>query len=106
MIYANPNAPNANVQFKKRYDNNINDEWTPPVAGVWNRNVHDSYRFGRSSEAGCVWTNCYQAYPAHAALDGHKQSGIGRENYKVMLSHDQQTKNLLMSYSPDALGFF
>lgn len=75
-------------------------------AGVWTRDMNTAYRMGRSIEAGRVWTNCYHAYPAHAAFGGYKSSGIGRENHKMMLSHYQQTKNLLVSYSPDALGFF
>jgi aldehyde dehydrogenase len=75
-------------------------------AGVWTRNINNAYRFGRNIEAGRVWTNCYHAYPAHAAFGGYKNSGIGRENHKMMLSHYQQTKNMLVSYSPDALGFF
>lgn len=75
-------------------------------AGVWTRDINQAYRFGRSIEAGRVWTNCYHAYPAHAAFGGYKVSGIGRENHKMMLSHYQQTKNLLVSYSDQALGFF
>ena len=75
-------------------------------AGVWTRDMNRAYRFGRGIEAGRVWTNCYHAYPAHAAFGGYKQSGIGRENHKVMLDHYQQTKNLLVSYSPKKLGFF
>ncbi|MEC0269933.1 aldehyde dehydrogenase [Paenibacillus anseongense] len=75
-------------------------------AGVWTRDMNTAYRMGRSIEAGRVWTNCYHAYPAHAAFGGYKTSGIGRENHKMMLSHYQQTKNLLVSYSPEALGFF
>ncbi|KRF10700.1 aldehyde dehydrogenase [Paenibacillus sp. Soil787] len=75
-------------------------------SGVWTRDMNTAYRMGRSIQAGRVWTNCYHAYPAHAAFGGYKSSGIGRENHKMMLSHYQQTKNLLVSYSPDALGFF
>ena len=75
-------------------------------AGVWSRDVNRCYRFGRAIKAGRVWTNCYHAYPAHAAFGGYKQSGIGRENHKMMLDHYQQTKNLLVSYSPKKLGFF
>lgn len=75
-------------------------------AGVWTRDMNTAYRLGRGIEAGRVWTNCYHAYPAHAAFGGYKGSGIGRETHKMMLSHYQQTKNLLVSYSPDALGFF
>lgn len=75
-------------------------------AGVWTRNGNRAYRFGRAIHAGRVWTNCYHAYPAHAAFGGYKQSGIGRENHKMMLDHYQQTKNLLVSYSNKALGFF
>ncbi|SCE71906.1 aldehyde dehydrogenase [Micromonospora mirobrigensis] len=75
-------------------------------AGVWSRDVNTAYRAGRSIQAGRVWTNCYHAYPAHAAFGGYKQSGIGRENHKMMLEHYQQTKNLLVSYSPKKLGFF
>ena len=75
-------------------------------AGVWTRDGSRAYRMGRGIQAGRVWTNCYHAYPAHAAFGGYKQSGIGRENHKMMLDHYQQTKNLLVSYSPKALGFF
>jgi aldehyde dehydrogenase len=75
-------------------------------AGVWTRNGNRAYRFGRAIQAGRVWTNCYHAYPAHAAFGGYKQSGIGRETHKMMLDHYQQTKNLLVSYSSKALGFF
>ncbi len=75
-------------------------------AGVWSRDINTCYRMGRGIQAGRVWTNCYHLYPAHAAFGGYKQSGIGRENHKMMLEHYQQTKNLLVSYSPKALGFF
>jgi aldehyde dehydrogenase len=75
-------------------------------AGVWSRDGTTAYRAGRTIQAGRVWTNCYHAYPAHAAFGGYKQSGIGRETHKMMLDHYQQTKNLLVSYSPKALGFF
>ena len=75
-------------------------------AGVWTRDINQAYRAGRSIKAGRVWTNCYHQYPAHAAFGGYKQSGIGRENHKMMLDHYQQTKNLLVSYSPKAMGFF
>ncbi len=75
-------------------------------AGVWTRNINRAYSFGRGIQAGRVWTNCYHLYPAHAAFGGYKKSGIGRENHKMMLDHYQQTKNVLVSYSPKALGFF
>ncbi|SEN74710.1 aldehyde dehydrogenase [Actinacidiphila rubida] len=75
-------------------------------AGVWTRDGGTAYRMGREIKAGRVWTNCYHAYPAHAAFGGYKSSGIGRENHKMMLEHYQQTKNLLVSYSPKKLGFF
>ncbi len=75
-------------------------------AGVWTRNGNTAYRMGRAIHAGRVWTNCYHAYPAHAAFGGYKQSGIGRETHLMMLDHYQQTKNLLVSYSTKALGFF
>ena len=75
-------------------------------AGVWTRSVHKAYRFGRGIQAGRVWTNCYHIYPAHSAFGGYKQSGIGRENHLMMLDHYQQTKNMLVSYSPKAMGFF
>jgi len=75
-------------------------------AGVWSRNGNTAYRMGRAIQAGRVWTNCYHAYPAHAAFGGYKASGIGRETHKMMLDHYQQTKNLMVSYSTKALGFF
>ncbi|MFF9629204.1 acetaldehyde dehydrogenase ExaC [Streptomyces fradiae] len=75
-------------------------------AGVWTRDMATAYRAGRALQAGRVWTNSYHTYPAHAAFGGYKQSGIGRETHKMMLEHYQQTKNLLVSYSPKKLGFF
>lgn len=75
-------------------------------AGVWTRSINKAFHIGRGIQAGRVWTNCYHAYPAHAAFGGYKQSGIGRETHKMMLNHYQQTKNLLVSYDENALGFF
>jgi aldehyde dehydrogenase len=75
-------------------------------AGLWSRDANRCYRLGRGIQAGRVWVNCYHAYPAHAAFGGYKQSGIGRETHSMMLDHYQQTKNLLISYSPKKLGFF
>lgn len=75
-------------------------------AGVWTLDMNRAFRVGKGLQAGRVWTNCYHAYPAHAAFGGYKQSGIGRETHKMMLHHYQQTKNLLVSYSTKALGFF
>ncbi len=75
-------------------------------AGVWSRDGNRAFRMGREIQAGRVWTNCYHMYPAHSAFGGYKQSGIGRETHKMMLDHYQQTKNLLVSYNPSALGFF
>jgi aldehyde dehydrogenase len=75
-------------------------------AGVWTRDGTRAYRFGRAIQAGRVWVNCFHLYPAHAAFGGYKQSGIGRETHKMMLDHYQQTKNILVSYSPKALGVF
>jgi len=75
-------------------------------SGVWTRNGNTAFRMGRGIQAGRVWTNCYHAYPAHAAFGGYKASGIGRETHKMMLDHYQQTKNLLVSYTETKLGFF
>ncbi|GIT79559.1 aldehyde dehydrogenase [Leifsonia sp. LS1] len=75
-------------------------------AGVWSRNGSQLYRAGRAIEAGRVWSNTYHQYPAHAAFGGYKQSGIGRENHRMMLDHYQQTKNLLVSYADGPMGFF
>lgn len=75
-------------------------------AGVWTRDMNRAYRFGREIQAGRVWINCYHSYPAHAAFGGYKMSGIGRENHKMMLGHYQRTKNMLVSYSEQKLGFF
>jgi aldehyde dehydrogenase len=75
-------------------------------AGVWTRDGNRAYRMGRAIKAGRVWTNCYHLYPAGAAFGGYKISGVGRENHQMMLEHYSQTKNLLVSYSAKALGFF
>jgi len=75
-------------------------------AGLWTRDINRAYRMGRAIKAGRVWTNCYHLYPAHAAFGGYKKSGVGRETHKMMLDHYQQTKNLLVSYDTNPLGFF
>ena len=98
----------ATTQFKD-YDEALsiaNDTLYGLGAGVWARSGTTAYRAGRQIQAGRVWVNNYHAYPAHAAFGGYKSSGIGRENHKMMLDHYQQTKNLLVSYSDNALGFF
>ena len=75
-------------------------------AGVWTRDINRAWRMGRGIKAGRVWTNCYHLYPAHAAFGGYKKSGVGRETHKMILDHYQQTKNLLVSYDINPLGFF
>lgn len=75
-------------------------------AGVWSRNVNNTYRVGRKIKAGRIWTNCCHAYPGHAAFGGYKRSGFGRETHKMVLDHSLQTKDLLVSYSPKALELF
>ena len=102
-------GPVVSVTSFTDYDDAIriaNDTLYGLGAGVWSRNGNVAYRAGRDIKAGRVWTNCYHMYPAHAAFGGYKQSGIGRENHKMMLDHYQQTKNLLVSYSNKAQGFF
>ena len=102
-------GPVVSVTSFSDYDDAIriaNDTLYGLGAGVWSRNGNVAYRAGRDIKAGRVWTNCYHMYPAHAAFGGYKQSGIGRENHKMMLGHYQQTKNLLVSYSNKAQGFF
>ena len=102
-------GPVVSVTSFTDYDDAIriaNDTLYGLGAGVWSRDGNTAYRAGRDIKAGRVWTNCYHAYPAHAAFGGYKQSGIGRENHKMMLDHYQQTKNLLVSYSNKAQGFF
>lgn len=98
----------AVTRFKDFDDalNLANDTLYGLGAAVWSRDINTCYRMGRAIKAGRVWTNSYHLYPAHAAFGGYKQSGIGRENHKMMLDHYQQTKNLLVSYSPKAMGFF
>ena len=75
-------------------------------AGVWTRDAHQLYRVPRAIKAGRVWVNCYHLYPAHATFGGYKKSGFGRENHKMMLNHYRQTKNMLVSYDKNAMGFF
>ena len=75
-------------------------------AGVWTRDAHELFQVPRAIQAGRVWVNCYHAYPAHAPFGGYKKSGFGRENHKMMLGHYRQTKNMLVSYSKQKLGFF
>jgi aldehyde dehydrogenase len=102
-------GPVVSVARFTDYDDAIsiaNDTLYGLGAGVWSRNGNVAYRAGRDIQAGRVWVNNYHAYPAHAAFGGYKSSGIGRENHLMMLDHYQQTKNLLVSYSENKLGFF
>jgi aldehyde dehydrogenase len=102
-------GPVVSVTSFKDFDDAMsiaNDTLYGLGAGVWSRDGSVAYRAGREIQAGRVWTNCYHLYPAHAAFGGYKNSGIGRENHRMMLDHYQQTKNLLVSYSPKAMGFF
>jgi aldehyde dehydrogenase len=102
-------GPVVSVTSFTDYDDAIsiaNDTLYGLAAGVWSRDGNTAYRAGRDIAAGRVWVNCYHAYPAHAAFGGYKQSGIGRENHKMVLDHYQQTKNLLVSYSSAAQGLF
>src|SRR5215210_4278787 len=102
-------GPVVSVARFSDYDDAIkiaNDTLYGLGAGVWSRDTNTAYRAGRDIQAGRVWTNSYHTYPAHAAFGGYKSSGIGRENHLMMLDHYQQTKNMLVSYSPDKLGFF
>ena len=75
-------------------------------AGVWTRDAHELYQVPRAIQAGRVWVNCYHAYPSHAPFGGYKKSGFGRETHKMMLGHYRQTKNMLVSYNKNKLGFF
>ncbi len=102
-------GPVASVTTFKDFDEAIhiaNDTAFGLGAGVWSRNGNTAYKVGRAVQAGRVWTNCYHLYPAHAAFGGYKKSGIGRENHQMALNNYQQTKNLLVSYSENKLGFF
>jgi len=102
-------GPVVSVTRFDHYDDALkiaNDTLYGLGAGVWTRDMNTAYRMGRGIQAGRVWTNCYHAYPAHAAFGGYKGSGVGRENHHMMLDHYQQTKNLLVSYNPQKLGFF
>ena len=102
-------GPVVSVTQFDDYDDAIsiaNDTLYGLGAGVWSRDINTAYRAGRDIQAGRVWTNCYHQYPAHAAFGGYKSSGIGRENHAMMLDHYQQTKNLLVSYDANKLGFF
>ena len=102
-------GPVVSVTSFKDFDDAIkiaNDTLYGLGAGLWTRDNGLAFRMGRGIQAGRVWTNCYHAYPAHAAFGGYKHSGIGRENHKMMLDHYQQTKNLLVSYDPKPMGFF
>lgn len=102
-------GPVVSVCSFKDFDDAIdiaNDTLYGLGAGVWTRDTRRAYMAGRQIQAGRVWTNCYHLYPAHAAFGGYKQSGIGRENHKMMLSHYQHTKNLLVSYDENPMGFF
>jgi aldehyde dehydrogenase len=102
-------GPVVSVARFSDYDDAIkiaNDTLYGLGAAVWSRDGNVAYRAGRDIQAGRVWVNNYHAYPAHAAFGGYKQSGIGRENHKMMLDHYQNTKNMLVSYSQNAQGFF
>ncbi|MBI2784577.1 MAG: aldehyde dehydrogenase [Gammaproteobacteria bacterium] len=75
-------------------------------SAVWSRDMHQVQTFVRGIQAGRVWVNCYHVYPAHASFGGYKKSGIGRENHHMMLDHYRNTKNVLISYAKEKMGFF
>ena len=102
-------GPVVSVAKFKDFDDAMriaNDTTYGLTAGVWTRDINTAYRASRAIKAGRIWVNAYHLYPTHAAFGGYKQSGIGRENHRMMLAHFQQTKNVLTSYSPNARGFF
>ena len=102
-------GPVTSVTTFKNYDQAIeiaNDTLYGLGAGVWSRDAHELYRAPRAIKAGRVWVNCYHDYPAHAPFGGYKKSGFGRENHLMMMNHYRQTKNMLISYSKNKLGFF
>lgn len=102
-------GPVVSVVTFKDYDEAIriaNETQYGLSAAVWTRDINTSYRASRAIKAGRVWVNCYHLYPAHSAFGGYKQSGIGRENHKMMLSHFQQVKNVIRSYNPKPMGFY
>jgi aldehyde dehydrogenase len=75
-------------------------------SGIWTRDIHQGKAFMNGIQAGRVWVNCYHLYPAHASFGGYKKSGIGRETHKMMLDHYRHTKNVLMSFDKNPMGFF
>lgn len=75
-------------------------------SGVWSRDMHQVHKMSSGIQAGRVWVNCYHVYPAGASFGGYKNSGIGRENHAMMLSGYRHTKNVLVSYNKNKLGFF
>ncbi len=102
-------GPVVSVTTFKDYDEAIkiaNDTPYGLAAAVWTRDVNKAYRAARAIKAGRIWVNAYHLYPTHAAFGGYKQSGIGRENHRMMLAHYQQTKNVIVSHRTQALGFY
>jgi aldehyde dehydrogenase (NAD+)/aldehyde dehydrogenase len=75
-------------------------------AGVWSRDAHELFQVPKAIQAGRVWVNQYNTYPAHAPFGGVKKSGFGRENHKLALDHYRQVKNMLVSYDKEPVGFF
>ena len=76
------------------------------TCSIWTDSLTRAHRLARLVDAGFVWVNKAGPHFLGAPFGGVKQSGIGRETHKMMLDHYQQTKNLLVSYYPKALGFF
>lgn len=110
MPYTGPDAADASLHDKSAYDPFIGGSFAAPVRGrPLDANTHpadSACRMDRAAQAGRVWAHRYRAYPAHATFGGYRESGIGRKTRQMMLDHDQQTKNLLVSDSPDTSGFF
>ncbi|KAJ1435226.1 hypothetical protein B484DRAFT_274365 [Ochromonadaceae sp. CCMP2298] len=102
-------GPVASVTTFKTADEAVsiaNDTIYGLGAGVWTRDAHEIYQIPRAIQAGRVWVNCYHLYPAHSPFGGYKKSGFGRENHKMMLNHYRNTKNMLISYDKNKMGFF
>ena len=73
---------------------------------VWTQNLDRALRVARNIETGRMWVNTYNQIPSGAPFGGYKNSGIGRETHKVILSNYTQQKNIMINLNQSPSGFY
>ena len=76
------------------------------TGGVFTKDINRALKVARSVRTGRMWVNTYNQLPAGAPFGGFKDSGIGRENHKMMLDAYTKTKNIFIDLDDELSGFY